>query len=120
MKNVKKIKAFPLRGRGTAVAVDEVLLAGADTSSVKNQRFLPASPQGEAFAQATLGQAAIGRPNMTKITAADYMVSGCSISIQFLNLRTLKKPITNKTALINSIAVITIKWTFPVTHCAQL
>ena len=59
-------------------------------------------------------------PNMTKITAADYMVSGCSISIQFLNLRTLKKPITNKTALINSIAVITIKWTFPVTHCAQL
>ena len=59
-------------------------------------------------------------PNMTKITAADYMVSGCSISIQFLNLRTLKKPITNKTALINSIAVRTIKWTFPVTHCAQL
>ena len=59
-------------------------------------------------------------PNMTKITAADYMVSGCSISIQFLNLRTLKKPIANKTTLINSIAVITIKWTFPVTHCVQL
>jgi len=38
----------------------------------------------------------------------------------FLSFRILKKPIANKTTLINSIAVITIKWTFPVTHCAQL